>query len=442
MFSTASWNILGDQYARFDTYPYCSSLALDCEQRHERIISQILSILPNLIAIQELDNPKLEARIQEIGYRTVFAKRPRKKYDGVAIAVDPMVFHLEHHCVLDLNQIVLDLEIASLLKIQHIELSSVKDRYLKDNIALIAVVRHLETNRLIIVVNCHLYWNPLHSEVKLRQIAYILHRMNGFAAELNLEKDIPILLMGDFNSKPSSLVYDFITNGKVEEELDESENTKLLVEGNLIRVAKWLRMMGVDVKFENLDKGRQKEIFSIASAEDRVLITRSKSLVQRSGCPKFVLIPSNFTAEEALQYIVNRFGYPFLQKKLFSRCSRCNSTIIEASLSYIQENTDLPDSLKTGLDEEGDPYKFYSCTQCLKIYWWGKRSFNAINDLRKALNTHEEDEEELFESKSSALKVDLEFIHSLKFKSAYATVKGNEPEFTNITSNFSGTLEV
>lgn len=67
-----------------------------------------------------------------------------------------------------------------------------------------------------LLVNVHLYWNPEFNDVKLWQTMELLSKI-----ENDFGKAYPIILLGDFNSEPSSSVYEYITKQKV----DKSEVT-------------------------------------------------------------------------------------------------------------------------------------------------------------------------------------------------------------------------
>lgn len=76
----------------------------------------------------------------------------------------------------------------------------------------------------VIVANAHLYWHPGYEYVKLSQAYYLLHSLQQFTREQQQQKLIHvdlssppvILICGDFNSKPDSIVYQFITKGCVD----------------------------------------------------------------------------------------------------------------------------------------------------------------------------------------------------------------------------------
>ena len=100
-------------------------------------------------------------------------------------------------------------------------------RFQRDNVGVFVLVRHLESNELILLANTHLYWvnntdtysvyipieNPAHADVKLAQISYFTDRIHQFITESNINPKI--ILGGDFNSIPGSDVVKFLKEGSV-----------------------------------------------------------------------------------------------------------------------------------------------------------------------------------------------------------------------------------
>lgn len=81
----------------------------------------------------------------------------------------------------------------------------------KNQVELIMVLRHLFTDKIIVVSNTHLYWKL--SDIKLLQLIVILQALNRVQKRYPNSK---VLFMGDFNSSPQSSVYKFLKNDKIE----------------------------------------------------------------------------------------------------------------------------------------------------------------------------------------------------------------------------------
>uniref|UniRef100_A0A7S1YQ86 Uncharacterized protein n=1 Tax=Ditylum brightwellii TaxID=49249 RepID=A0A7S1YQ86_9STRA len=74
----------------------------------------------------------------------------------------------------------------------------------------------------MVVGTTHLYWHPHYEYVKLHQTKFVLDQMNAFCKKMFLMnnkkvvKQTPCILCVDLNSKPNSIVYEFITRGVVD----------------------------------------------------------------------------------------------------------------------------------------------------------------------------------------------------------------------------------
>ncbi|KAI3636332.1 hypothetical protein MIR68_005684 [Amoeboaphelidium protococcarum] len=87
----------------------------------------------------------------------------------------------------------------------------------KDNIAVGCVLQSMiNRDKFIFVVNVHIHWDPQFADVKFVQTVMLLDEMKKYY-QLVLQKfphiqDIDIVLTGDFNSLPTSLVYAYVTS--------------------------------------------------------------------------------------------------------------------------------------------------------------------------------------------------------------------------------------
>jgi len=99
-------------------------------------------------------------------------------------------------------------------------------RLMKDNVGMVAVLEVLlpgnpqRTGRLnrmgplqVAVANTHLYSNKDYPDVKLWQCLSLVRELE----QLVLSRDLPLVVCGDFNSVPSSAVYDLLAHHAVPE---------------------------------------------------------------------------------------------------------------------------------------------------------------------------------------------------------------------------------
>ena len=142
---------------------------------------------------------------------------------------------------------------------------------------------------------------------------------------------------------------------------------KLLLDGMLGRLAKWLRILGYDTAYlPDLDDNH---LVRLARAEGRILVTSDRELARRRGLA-CLLIESD-DLEEQLQQVISDLKLETAQP--FSRCPVCN--------------TPLQDVEKRLVKDRVPPYVFQTqeqfslCPQCDRIYWRGTHWANIRSQV-------------------------------------------------------------
>jgi len=140
-------------------------------------------------------------------------------------------------------------------------------------------------------------------------------------------------------------------------------NLKFIVDNNVGKLAKWLRIMGFDTLFFNGsdDSG----MIAIALAEDRVILTRDTQIMKRrvvtSGQLKAILIQSD-EPELQMQQVIDSLNLD-CQFKPFSICLECNQPLVERSKQQVKDLVP-PYVFKT-------QSQYMECPACRRIYWRG-----------------------------------------------------------------------
>lgn len=136
-------------------------------------------------------------------------------------------------------------------------------------------------------------------------------------------------------------------------------NPKLILDVHLGTLARYLRVLGFDSKYEN--DLSDDEIVKISAEEKRTILTRDKGILKRNNVTHGYWI-RNEKPEEQLKEVVRRFNLKDAIKE-FARCLECNSKLEPIDKEKIIDR--LPEKVKERQD------KFRYCSSCDKIYWEG-----------------------------------------------------------------------
>lgn len=153
------------------------------------------------------------------------------------------------------------------------------------------------------------------------------------------------------------------------------DSLKFIVDNNVGKLAKWLRIMGYDALFFN--GSNDSRMVAIALAEERVILTRDTQIMKRrvvtSGRLKAIFIQGDKPERQMHQVIDSlHLDHRF---KPFTICLECNQPLMEKSK---QEVKDLV-----------PPYVFQTqnqymeCPSCHRIYWRGTHWQRMTEKLRK-----------------------------------------------------------
>lgn len=150
---------------------------------------------------------------------------------------------------------------------------------------------------------------------------------------------------------------------------------RFVADGMLGKLARWLRMLGYDVKyFNSLD---DEELIKVAGSEERILLTRDVGLYQKAsikGGQAFLI--EGKTEYEKLAELAKRYSLSLEIDTSNSRCPKCNSNIRPVQKEAVLEK--IPKSTSKFYDE------FWECPNCGKIYWQGSHWERISKTLSRA----------------------------------------------------------
>jgi len=150
-----------------------------------------------------------------------------------------------------------------------------------------------------------------------------------------------------------------------------------MVDTNVGKLAKWLRMMGYDTSF--FQAGDDAEMIAVALQEGRIIITRDSHILKRgvvtSGWLKAILVSSD-EPEQQMRQVVSGLA---LGRHIepFTLCLECNQLL----------ETRRRDELKERIPHYvfRTQRKFQECPACHRVYWRGTH-WAAMNRKLEALS--------------------------------------------------------
>ncbi len=141
-------------------------------------------------------------------------------------------------------------------------------------------------------------------------------------------------------------------------QLAELTDHRFTADVHLGKLARMLRLLGFDVLYDN--KYKQADLVSMATAENRILLSRNKAFIKHTT-PLFYYVSS----EDFKVQLTNTIQHFNLSKTFrpFTRCLQCNGLLTavakEKIVSFIPVNTTLYYN------------RFWQCGSCKKVYWKG-----------------------------------------------------------------------
>jgi len=141
------------------------------------------------------------------------------------------------------------------------------------------------------------------------------------------------------------------------------DTPRFIVDSNVGKLAKWLRMMGYDALF--FEGSNDSQMIATALAENRVILTRDTQIMRRrvitNGRLRAILIQSD-EPERQMHQVMDTLKLD-CQFQPFSICLECNQPLVERSPEQVKDLV--------------PPYVFQTqsqymeCPVCHRIYWRG-----------------------------------------------------------------------
>ncbi len=157
---------------------------------------------------------------------------------------------------------------------------------------------------------------------------------------------------------------------------------KFIVDTNVGRLARWLRMMGYDALFINEidDRG----LVSIGIRERRVVLTKDTQIMMRrvvtSGKLKAILIEGDEVKAQLRQVVKAMNLDP--ESRQFTLCLECNQPLIPRKKEEVKDLVP-PYVFQT-------QSKYVQCPSCHRIYWRGTHWQRMKSELETLMEGAEE----------------------------------------------------
>ena len=148
---------------------------------------------------------------------------------------------------------------------------------------------------------------------------------------------------------------------------------KFICDAHLGSLARYLRMMGFDILYEN--NFNDDEIVKLSLKEKRAILTRDRGYLKRNEVNHGYWVRSLIVKEQVTE-VLKRFDLKS-QVKEFSRCIECNELLKPIKKEKVI--AELPPKVVQLQNE------FFRCPSCKKIYWKGthyQRMLSFIKSLK------------------------------------------------------------
>ncbi|UCF66563.1 MAG: Mut7-C RNAse domain-containing protein [Acidobacteriota bacterium] len=158
---------------------------------------------------------------------------------------------------------------------------------------------------------------------------------------------------------------------------DPLDGPRFIADVMLGRLARWLRLIGLDVRYDN--RWDDRTIVRLAVREERVVLTRDHELLgslARRAASEGLLIDSDRLAEQ-LRQVLDAFRIEPERLRPFRRCSSCNE-IVEPVARELLQGRVPPYVLRT-------QRRFSRCPACARVYWAGTHHGLVLRHLRRLL---------------------------------------------------------
>lgn len=155
------------------------------------------------------------------------------------------------------------------------------------------------------------------------------------------------------------------------------ETPRFIVDVNLGKLARYLRLAGFDAAYRN--DAKDDELIEQMLEEDLALLTRDRKLLMRKVV-KTGYLPRSTNAADQFEEVLERFDL-FDDVDPYSRCITCNGILERV------EKEKVIDQLEPLTKQHYE--RFSQCVECDQVYWAGSHRNRLEPKMKKILNLKE-----------------------------------------------------
>jgi CCR4-NOT transcription complex subunit 6 len=218
-FSLMTHNILADCYTSFNMFPFIPKTHLIYSFRKQSLLREFKTYDSDILCLQELENTAYDdfylEEMEKEGYLSEYcvrtSMRPWKdpttnsKWEGVGIFFKKSKFELISKYEFYFNMIAY--EQVKEGKLNESDLST--HCMMSHNVALCLILKSIETSKFLIVSTTHANWKWKDVNAQLWQNKTHYEQVQKVSEKFN--QPCETIITGDFNSIPSSKVYNFFS---------------------------------------------------------------------------------------------------------------------------------------------------------------------------------------------------------------------------------------
>ncbi len=151
---------------------------------------------------------------------------------------------------------------------------------------------------------------------------------------------------------------------------------RFVVDCNLGRLARYLRLLGLDCSYEN--DFDDETVARISEQQHRIVLTRDRRLLHRKAVTHGFFVRSDEPKQQVREVLQRLDLYRTVRP--FTRCTRCNGRLEAAA-------KDAVDHL---LESKTRRYydRFFRCVCCEQVYWQGSHHEGARKLVQAFLREH------------------------------------------------------